>query len=68
MRITHLFSMPARLGLPSSSVCVAYCEGLNVLGIRNVLDYSYNADYTQRTAQDSYFSRRMLVAGFGLSW
>ena len=42
--------------------------GLNVLGIRNTLDYSYSADYSQRYAVDSYFSRRMLVFGAGLAW
>lgn len=68
LRIMRLFSMPKGLGLPASGVCVAYCEGLNVLGIRNVLDYTYSADYSVRRAQDSYFSRRMLVAGVGLSW
>jgi len=68
LRITKLFSMPKALGLPASGVCVAYCEGLNVLGLENVLDYTYSADYSERRAEDSYFSRRMLVAGFGLSW
>ena len=68
LRITHLFSLPAFAGLPGSSVCVAYMEGLNVLGIRNTLDYSYSADYAQRYAEDSYFSRRMLVFGAGLAW
>ncbi len=68
LRITHLFSLPAFAGLPGSSVCVAYMEGLNVLGIRNTLDYSYSSDYAQRYAEDSYFSRRMLVFGAGLAW
>ncbi|MEO5618375.1 MAG: TonB-dependent receptor, partial [Candidatus Eisenbacteria bacterium] len=68
VRLTKLFSMPKGLSLPASSVCVAYCEGLNVLGLRNVLDYSYNEDYTERREQESYFARRMLVAGFALSW
>ncbi len=67
-RLTRLFSMPKGLGIPASSVCVAYLEGLNVLGLRNVLDYSYSADYSRRVEQESYFSRRMVVAGVGLSW
>jgi hypothetical protein len=54
--------------LPSSSVCVAYVEALNVLGTRNVLDYAYNTDYSQRTPVDSYFSKAMAVAGVGLTW
>ena len=39
-----------------------------MLGIRNVLEYHYNEDYSQRFAQESYFSRRMLVIGASLSW
>jgi vitamin B12 transporter len=68
LRITHLFSLPRIAALPASSVCVAYMEGLNVLGIRNTLEYHWNEDYTVRSAQDSYFSRRMLVFGAGLAW
>ena len=62
LRLTRLFS------LPGSNICVAYAECMNILGTANVLDYSYNADYTRRTANRSYFSRRLIVAGFSLSW
>jgi hypothetical protein len=62
LRLTRLFS------LPGSNICVAYAECMNILGTANVLDYSYNADYSQRTANRSYFSRRLIVAGFSLSW
>jgi hypothetical protein len=41
---------------------------MNALDTRNVLDYSYNLDYSERRAVDSYFSRRMAVAGFALTW
>ena len=68
LRISHLFSLPQIGALPASSICVLYMEGLNVLGIRNVLEYHYNEDYSQRFAQESYFSRRMLVFGASLSW
>ena len=68
VRLTRLFSMPAGLGFPASGVCVAYCEALNVLGIANELDYTYNFDYSQRSPESSYFDRRMLVFGVGLSW
>ncbi len=68
VRATRLFSLPAGAGLPASSVCVLYVEAMNVLGIRNVLEYTYSADYAERHAEDSYFSRRLLVAGFGLTW
>jgi hypothetical protein len=68
LRATRLFSLPAGLGLPPSSVCAAYVEALNVLNLKNVLEYVYDADYSRRIARDSYFSRRFLVAGFGLTW
>ena len=68
VRITQLFSLPRAAGVPASSVCAAYVEALNVLVTRNVLDYAYTADYSQRLTIDSYFSRRMAVAGFALTW
>jgi hypothetical protein len=68
LRLMRLFSLPRTGRVPASSVCVAYLEAMNLLGIRNVLDYVYNADYTRRYENWSYFSRRTLVAGFGLTW
>jgi hypothetical protein len=68
LRVTQLFSLPAGGGLPASSVCVLYVEVLNALDIRNVLDYSYNEDYSQRTEVDSYFGKRMAVAGVAMTW
>lgn len=68
VRLLRLFSLPATAGLRASNVCVFYIEALNVLGIRNVLDYAYSEDYRERHAVESYFSRRMLVAGASLSW
>jgi hypothetical protein len=41
---------------------------MNVLGIENLLEYNYTSDYSQRIARDSYFSRRLLVAGVGMTW
>ena len=67
-RLTHLFGMPAMLGLPAGNVSVFYIEGMNVLGLGNVLDYVYNSDYSQRYTRESYFSRALLVAGVGLTW
>ena len=67
-RLTKLFSIPAGAGIPASSVCAFYIEGLNVLGIRNVLDYVYSPDYTARYRTESYFSRALPVVGFSLSW
>lgn len=68
VRLTRLFSMPSFGAFRASNVCVAYVEAMNVLGKHNVLDYWYSPDYTERRTIDSYFSRRLLVAGVGLSW
>jgi hypothetical protein len=68
LRVTRLFSLRRQWGLPESGACAFYVEGLNVLGIRNVLDYIYDSDYTRRYTTESYFSRRLLVAGFSLTW
>jgi len=68
VRLTRLFSLPAMGSLRASGVCVFYVEGINVLGIPNVLEYVYTEDYSTRYERLSYFSRRMLVAGFGLTW
>jgi vitamin B12 transporter len=68
LRASRLFTLPKGLGMPASGVCVAYVEGMNVLGIRNVLEYTWNSDYTRRSASDSYFARRLAVAGVALTW
>lgn len=68
VRLTRLFALPAGAGLPASSVCVAYLEAMNVLGTRNVLEYVWNSDYSRRYAMESYFSRRLFVAGVQLTW
>jgi hypothetical protein len=68
VRATRLFSIPAGLGLPPSSVCALYVEAMNVLGTRNVLDWVYNSDYSERHPDYSYFSRRLAVAGLALTW
>lgn len=68
LRLTRLFSLPAAGGLPESSICVFYIEGLNVLNTRNVLDVVYDEDYSGARETESYFGRRMLIAGVGLSW
>ena len=68
LRVTRLLTPPRALGLRPGSPCVAYIEGLNVLGIRNLLSYEWNEDFSQRIARDSYFARRMLVAGFMVTW
>jgi hypothetical protein len=68
VRATRLFSLPRGAGMPASSVCAAYVEAMNVLAIRNPLEYVYNSDYSRRYTRDSYFSRRFLVAGVALTW
>jgi hypothetical protein len=67
-RLLRLFTLPRVGAVRPSNMCVAYLEAMNVLGTSNVLDYVYNPDYTLRRAEYSYFSRRMMVAGFSLSW
>ncbi len=42
---------------------VFYIEGLNILNINNIFDYSYNFDYTERSKVTSYFGRRIFVMG-----
>lgn len=68
LRLTRLFSLPKTGRVPASGVCVFYAECMNILGTANVLDYSYNADFSQKIVNRSYFGRRLVVAGFGLSW
>ncbi len=68
VRLTRLFTMPAGLGLPESGLSVLYLEAMNVLDTPNILEYTYNEDYTERHEMLSYFSRRMVVAGFALTW
>jgi hypothetical protein len=68
LRLTRFFTPPRVLGLRPGSRCVGYIEGMNALGLRNVLEYNWDADYVRRTARESYFARRLLVAGFLLTW
>jgi len=42
---------------------VFYVEGMNILNIKNIMDYSYNGDYTERKGIESYFGRRTIVFG-----
>ncbi len=42
---------------------VFYVEGLNILNVNNIFDYSYNFDYSEKQNVRSYFGRRMLVFG-----
>ena len=48
--------------------CVAFAEVMNLLDRHNVASYSYSPDYSQRRREESYFSRRILVAGISLGW
>lgn len=68
LRLVRLFSLPAVAHLPESGMCVAYAEAINVLGLRNVMDVAWSADYSREIPQESFFSRRMVVFGFMLTW
>jgi vitamin B12 transporter len=46
---------------------VFYLEFMNVLGIKNIFEYTYNADYSQRSEIISYFGRRTLVFGMNVN-
>jgi vitamin B12 transporter len=47
----------------SGGVLVGYLEGLNLLDRRNVMAYTYDADYRNRHPVDSFFAQRTLVLG-----
>jgi hypothetical protein len=68
LRLTRLFTLPRAGVIRPSAACAFYVEGVNVLGIHNVLDYVYNEDYSIRYRTESYFNRAMLLAGFSLTW
>ena len=61
VRLTHLFS---RWG----GNWVVFGEVMNLLDRHNAASYSYTPDYTVRRVNESYFSRRILVAGLSLGW
>ncbi|MBI3129927.1 MAG: TonB-dependent receptor [Acidobacteria bacterium] len=46
----------------------AFAEVMNLLDRHNASAYSYSADFSRRSPEESYFSRRILVAGASLSW
>jgi hypothetical protein len=60
-RITHLFSWRA-------THWAAFAEVMNLLDRHNVSSYAYSPNFMERIAQDSYFSRRILVAGASIQW
>ena len=68
LRIMRIFSVPRVSGLPATGACAAYVEAMNLLGTANVLEYTYSSGYVHKYPEYSYFSRRMLVAGFSLTW
>ena len=67
LRFMKVVDSPKFLGL-AQSWAVVYVEAMNVLDIKNVLEYQYTPDYSQRYAVLSYFSRRTLIAGVSMGW
>jgi outer membrane receptor protein involved in Fe transport len=61
LRLTHLFRY-------RSVNCVVFGEVMNLLNRHNAASYSYSPDFSVRQVNESYFSRRILVAGASLSW
>ncbi|MBI1751097.1 MAG: TonB-dependent receptor [Acidobacteria bacterium] len=61
LRLTRLYRAGPFTG-------AAFAEVMNLLNRHNVTAYTYSADFSQRSVNESYFSRRILVAGLTLSW
>jgi hypothetical protein len=61
VRLTHLFS---RWG----GNWAVFGEVMNLLNRHNAASCTYTPDYSVRTVNESYFSRRILVAGLSLGW
>jgi hypothetical protein len=61
VRLTHLFSL-------RGVNCVVFGEVMNLLARHNAAAYAYTPDFSQRHVSESYFSRRILVAGASLTW
>jgi len=53
------------VGLPFGSA-VLYANATNLLDFKNVRDYNYNEDYSQRFAE--YLNRRVMFFGVVLNW
>ncbi|WP_420126003.1 hypothetical protein [Longimicrobium sp.] len=60
-RVTRYVPMRAGVG-------VVYLETLNLLDTKNVAGYTYGAGFAERRPTLSYFSRRTLVLGLGLTF
>jgi len=60
-RLTHSFTWRV-------TRWAAFAEVMNVLDRHNVSSYAYTPDFTSRIPNDSYFSRRILVAGASIQW
>jgi vitamin B12 transporter len=52
-----------RLVPTAKGTYVFYIEGLNLLDRRNVMAYTYDANYTRRVPVESFFAHRTLVIG-----
>jgi len=60
-RLTHQFTWRV-------TRWAAFAEVMNVLDRHNVSSYAYSPDFATRIPNDSYFSRRILVAGASIQW
>ncbi len=61
MRFTYLTT------LFEDKFSVFYVEALNILNIKNIFDYSYSFDYSQKKEVGSYFGRRTIVFGMQIN-
>lgn len=62
LRITHFNQLFGRYNT------ILYLEGLNIINIKNIFGYTYNEDYSKRSAIKSYFGRRTIVIGASISF
>lgn len=58
-------SISRKMGLPFGSA-VVYANANNLFNSKNVRDYNYNEDYSQRFAE--YLNRRVVFFGLVLNW
>ncbi len=61
IRLTHITR------LLDKYFTVLYIEGMNVLNIHNIFDYTYSPDYSTRTGVESFFGQRTIVVGVELN-
>jgi hypothetical protein len=65
--LARLDARVSRYFRSEKSFALIYVEMLNLLDRRNVMSYSYDASWTQRTPVDAFFAHRTIVLGVEVS-